>query len=173
MSPCHDCTGRETAHGFAVALSCVLRVVLAGVLSAAPVYCADSSLLGAWELVSSTGIDREGRRWSWEPEISGGRSLKVFTTTHFAVVTHGKTGAFSNASAGPYELQGATLTEIVEESSLARNLGTRWVHHVAVSGELLTSSYVNPVSGARGREVWRRAMAHGARRQTSRRVTPN
>jgi hypothetical protein len=133
-----------------------VSVALALLFLRASAAASDNPLVGTWQLLSSKGTERDGRQWSWEPQRAGGRSIKIFSATHFAVVTHGPSGLFANASAGPYRLGPGTFTEILEESSSPKNVGTSWVHHFAVSADLLTSSYVNPVSGARGTEVWRR-----------------
>lgn len=130
---------------------------LATLLIAAGVCLAESNpLVGTWELLSATGTIADGRTWKWEPKKAGGRSIKIFSGTHFAVVTHGPDGAFSNASAGPYVLKDKAFTETQENSSKPENVGTVWRHQFAVSGDLLTSSFVSPVSGAKATEVWRR-----------------
>src|SRR5262245_12013383 len=126
------------------------------ILAAVNCLAEDNPLLGTWEILSSTGTRRDQSEWIWQPAKVGGSSIKIFSSTHFAVVTNGPGGKFSNASAGPYALKHDTFTESLQNSSELQNVGTVWLHHFAVSGDLLTNTYVNPVTGARVKEIWRR-----------------
>ncbi len=53
-------------------------------------------------------------------------------------------------------LKGDTVTEKIQNSSDPDNLGKEWVHEFSISGDLWTSSFVNPVNGAKTKEVWKR-----------------
>jgi hypothetical protein len=129
----------------------VVMVAVAGVCLAG-----DNPLVGTWEFVSSTGARADGTTSDWQVERDGGRSIKIFSKTHFAVVTHGADGTFSNAHAGTYVVKGKTCTEKLKNSSNPNAVGREVVHEISVSGDLLTNSYVSPASGAKAKEVWKR-----------------
>ena len=90
------------------------------------------------------------------PQYAPGRTIKIYSETHFARVATGPDGKFTGASAGRYVLKGTTLTEMVDKAEPADMVGKEWAHEFSVSGDLLTGSYVGPLSGAKVKEVWRR-----------------
>ena len=115
----------------------------------------DNPIVGAWELVSSAGTRPDGTTWDWVVERDGGRSIKIHSATHFAVVTHGADGTFSNAHAGPYVLKDNTLTETLRNSSNPDAVDTVVVHEVSISSDRFTNSY-SQGSGGKAEEVWKR-----------------
>ena len=118
----------------------------------------DNPVVGTWEVVSVSGTEADGTKFDVQIGKDGnrGRSMKIYTETHFAVVGHGADGTFGQASAGPYVLKGDTVTEKIENSSIPENVGKEWVHEFSISGDLWTSDVVNPVTGAKVKEVWKR-----------------
>ena len=116
----------------------------------------DHRLIGAWELVGKKWVDADGTTREWSVAEAGGRSLKLFTATHFAAVTHGTDGSFADAHAGPYDLAGNTYTERIENSSIPELLGSELTHSFTLEKDLLKASYVHPKTKVRTEEIWRR-----------------
>ena len=118
----------------------------------------DNPVVGTWKAVSVSGTQADGTKFDIQIGKDGnrGRSMKIYTETHFAVVGHGADGTFGTASAGKYVLKDNTVTEKIENSSVPENVGKEWVHEFSISGDLWTSAYVNPVTGAKVKEVWKR-----------------
>jgi hypothetical protein len=114
-------------------------------------------LIGAWELVQTTRIHADGTTREWSVAEAGGRSLKLFVGTHFAVLTHGSDGSFALANAGSYDLAGNTYTEKIENSSNAELPGSEFTHSFTIEKGLLKVSYVHPKTEVRTEETWRRA----------------
>jgi hypothetical protein len=113
-------------------------------------------LVGAWELVETTWIEADGSTMKWIVAESGGRSLKLFTGTHFAIVTHGRDGSFALANAGRYDLSISAWVEKIENSSDAELLGSESIHSFKIEKDLLEVSYVHPRTKEKTEETWRR-----------------
>ena len=111
-------------------------------------------VIGSWEVVSSSGTQTDGT--TWETKFAPGRTIKIYSETHFAVIRNGANGTFSHANAGPYVLKGSTLTEMVQKASNPEWGGKENSIEFSISDDLLTGSYVNPVNGAKVKEVWKR-----------------
>jgi hypothetical protein len=116
----------------------------------------DHMLVGTWKLVSLSQTRSDGTTWDWRPGKDAGKSLKIFSKTHFTVVTHGPDGKFAHANGGPYSIDGDVATEYVRYSSSSDSLGKDVEHHFAVEGDTLTTNFVNPADGSKIREVWKR-----------------
>lgn len=116
----------------------------------------DHPLIGAWELVETTWVHADGTTREWSVAEVGGRSLKLFTGTHFAVLTHGTDGSFAHANAGPYDLAGNAYTEKIENSSVPELPGSEFTHSFTIEKDLLKVSYVHPRTKVRTEETWRR-----------------
>ncbi len=124
---------------------------LATLLIAAGVCLAgENPVVGTWEAVSVAWTETDGTTGKYE-----GSSIKIYSETHFTVVSIAD-GTFSFANAGPYVLKGSTVTETVQKSSNPDWVGKEWSHKFSISGDLWTSSYVNPVDGNKYKEVWKR-----------------
>lgn len=117
----------------------------------------DHPLTGAWEFVESTWFNPDGTTRKWTVAESGGRSLKLFTGTHFAVVTHGSDGVFALANAGRCDFRGDTYTEKIENSSNPELLGSEFTHSFMIEVEVLRVSYVHPRTKVKTEETWHRA----------------
>jgi hypothetical protein len=118
-------------------------------------FAGDNPLIGTWELVSVAGTRADGTTIDWQVERDGGRSIKIYSETHFSVVTHGADGAFRNAQAGPYVLKDNTLTETLRNASNPDTVDREVVHEVSVTADLSTNSYVQR-NGTKTKEVWKR-----------------
>lgn len=133
---------------------------LATLLIAAGVgFAGDSPVVGTWEVVSISGTAADGTKIDVQIGKDGnrGRSMKIFSETHFAVVGHGDDGAFTHASSGTYVLKGETITEHLDNASNPDAIGKEWVHEFSISGDLMTSVVTNPLNpGAKITEVWKR-----------------
>ena len=135
------------------ALFLATLLIAAGVCSAG-----DNPVVGTWEVVSISGTETDGTTFDFQPGKDGnrGRSMKIYGETHFAVVGHGADGKFTHAAAGSYVLKDDTVTEKIENHSNPDAIGKEWVHKFSISGDLWTSSFVNPVNGNKVKEVWKR-----------------
>lgn len=133
------------------ALFLAALLVTAGMVAAG-----DNPLLGTWEIVSVTGTASDGEQRELHATKDGFRSIKIYAETHYAVVTQSADGTFSNASAGTYVVKDKTFEETLKNSSNPEGVGKTYVHEYSISGDLLTNSYVNPVTGGRAKEVWKR-----------------
>jgi len=136
-----------------IALFLATLLIAAGVGSAG-----DNPVVGTWEVISVSGTRTDGTTFDLQVGKGGnrGRSIKIYGETHFAVVGHGEDGTFTHASAGTYVLKGDTVTEKIQNCSDPDNLGKEWVHEFSISGDLWTSSVVDPVNGNKIKEVWKR-----------------
>jgi len=135
------------------ALFLATLLIAAGVCSAG-----DNPVVGTWKVISVSGTNTDGTTFDVQvgKDANGGRSMKIYGETHFAVVGHGADGKFTNAAAGSYVLKGDTVTEKIENASDPDAIGKEWVHEFSISGDLWTSSFVSPVNGAKVKEVWKR-----------------
>ncbi len=111
-------------------------------------------VIGSWEVVSTSGTQTDGT--TWETKFAPGRTIKIYSETHFARVATGPDGTFAGATAGRYVLKGTTLTEMVDKAQNADIVGKEWVHEFSITGDLWTSHLVSPVTGAKVKEVWKR-----------------
>ena len=114
-------------------------------------FAGDNPVVGTWEIESRTETSTDGKTTSWE-----GRSIKIYSKTHFAVVSHGADGAFIGANAGPYVLKGNSLTEKLQNSSNPDAVGAEAQAEASVSGDLLTFTFVAG-NGTKIKEIWKRA----------------
>ena len=131
-------------------------LILATLLIAAGVSIAgDNPLVGTWEFVSLVRT-ADGTTTEMQAEKDGMRAIKIFSKTHFAVVSHGADGTFRGANAGSYVVKGETFSETLQNSSYPDAVGATFVHEFSVSGDLLTNSYGNAANGNKTKEVWKR-----------------
>lgn len=125
-----------------------------GVLMAVAGVCraGDNPVVGAWEVVSVAWTTADGTKETRDAE---GRSIKIYTEAHFAVVGHNDEGEFSHAFAGEYVLKGDTVTEKIQKGSNPEALGAEAVHEFSISGDTWRSTRVAP-DGTEITEVWKR-----------------
>ncbi len=112
---------------FLVTLLTVAGVGLAG----------DNPMVGSWEVVSTSGTQKDGT--TWETHFAPGRTIKIYSETHFARVATGPDGTFASATAGRYALKGTTLTETVQKANNQVAVGKEWVHEFSIEGDVFTS----------------------------------
>ena len=128
---------------------------LVTLLTAAGVSLAgDNPVVGSWEVVSTSGTQTDGT--TWETQFAPGRTIKIYSETHFARVATGPDGTFAGATAGRYVLKGTTLTEMVQKAANQDVVGKEWVHEFSIEGDIWTSHLVHPMNGAKVKEVWKR-----------------
>jgi len=113
------------------ALFLVVMVAVAGVCLAG-----DNPVIGTWE-------------------SDNGRSVKIYTDTHFSVVGQNEDGTFSHAFAGEYVLKGNTVTEKIQKGSAPEMVGREVTHEFSISGDDWQSTVVFP-DGTKNKEVWKR-----------------
>lgn len=125
-----------------------------GVLMAVTGVCfaGDNSVVGTWEVVSVAWTTADGTEGTREAQ---GRSIKIYTESHFAVVGHNDEGEFSHAFAGEYVLEGDTVTEKLQKGSNPDAVGTETSHKFSISGDEWRSTRVAP-NGTEIQEVWKR-----------------
>ena len=128
---------------------------LATLLIAAGVGLAgDNPVVGTWEVVSSSQTATDGT--SSDTEFEPGRGIKIYSKTHFTVIGKTADGKFTHANAGSYEVKGSNITEMNQISSTPDWAGKKNSIEFSISGDLLTGSYVSPLTGAKVKEVWKR-----------------
>ena len=86
---------------------------------------------------------------------ASGRSIKIYTETHFTVVGQNEDGTFSHAFAGEYVLKGNTVTEKIQKGSNPEVVGGEVTHEFTISGDDWQSTVVFP-DGTKNKEVWKR-----------------
>jgi hypothetical protein len=129
-----------------------ITLLLVAVMAIAGVCLAgENPVVGTWELESRTETSPDGKTSHWE-----GRSIKIYSETHFAVVSHGADGAFIVANAGPYTLKGKSLTEKLQNSSNPDAVGAEAQAEASVAGDVLTFTF-GAGDGTKIEEIWKRA----------------
>jgi hypothetical protein len=111
---------------FLVVMATVAGVSLAG----------DNPIVGTWE-------------------SANGRSIKIYTETHFTVVGQNEDGTFSHAFAGEIVLKGNTVTERIQKGSAPDVVGQEVTHEFSISGDDWESTITYP-DGTTNKEVWKR-----------------
>ena len=129
------------------ALFLVVMLAVAGVCLAG-----DNPVVGTWKSVSVTSTATDGTTSEVQSE---GRSMKIFTETHFAVVGQNEAGTFTHAHAGEIVLKGSFLTEKIQKSSNPDMVGKEATHEFSISGDDWVSTLTYP-DGRKTKEVWKR-----------------
>jgi hypothetical protein len=125
-----------------VVMGAVAGVCLAG----------DNPVVGTWEAVSVVWTQPDGTA---SDQLTSNNTIKIYSATHFAVVSQNQDGTFSHAFAGEYLLKGNSLTEKVQLGSSAGMIGSEVTHKFSISGDDWESTWVAP-NEAKVKEVWKR-----------------
>lgn len=107
-------------------------------------------------MVAITGLCLAGENpivGTWKSE--NGRSIKIYTETHFTVVGQNEDGTFSHAFAGEIALKGDTVTERIQQGSDPDLVGKEVTHEFTISGDDWESTITYP-DGTTNKEVWKR-----------------
>ena len=96
-------------------------------------------------------------------ESANGNSIKIYTETHFAVISNNEDGTFGVANAGTIVLKGNKVTEKLLKSSLPEAIGLEFTHEFTISGDDWESTVTYPklkgsevLDGRTVKEVWKR-----------------
>ena len=84
-----------------------------------------------------------------------GGSLKIYTETHFAVVSNAEDGTLGLAFAGEIVLKGNTVTEKIQKGSDPDIVGKEVTHEFTITGDDWESTVTFP-DGTKTKEVWKR-----------------
>lgn len=94
-----------------------------------------TKLAGTWELEYALYKNDRGEVVG-EIKDKATLSRKILSEKHFAFITWDKTGKFSVAASGTYNLEGQDYSEIVDATSEARLLGKTYHFNAAVKNDL-------------------------------------
>jgi hypothetical protein len=111
----------------------------------------DNPVVGTWESVSVTTTAADGT--STKVDAPGG--MKIYTDTHFALVSQRPDGTFSHAHSGEIVVKGNTVTEKLQKSSNPDAVGNEVTIEFAITGDDWESTVTYP-DGHKNKEVWKR-----------------
>ena len=114
-------------------------------------------LEGTWEVISVKMTSPDGNVEEFIADENG-RSFKIFSATHFAVVGHNPDGSFGWANAGTYPAEGNTFIEVIINGSDPDWIGYTNRTEFNLQGDVLKSKWIMPDKTI-AEETWRRVKA--------------